>query len=193
MMNKIILKDSDILEGVDYSGKSTALDIMLRIHPYNYYTLEITPDERKRLHGLDSPERFKEFMKYNQKLYAKAVTDNNPCGVLFERLWPSTIAYHNMLLDKRLELDPEVNDQLLAMPVNRIILVTADESAIKRRMMKRPPAHKHESDPKYLCAVQDEYLRLLNYFHETMHIPFVVIDNSSDNVKDLENKLIKIF
>jgi thymidylate kinase len=181
----------NILEGIDYSGKTTAVNIIMKKFDYRHYVLNLSPEEKKQIHGLVPEDRLNAFNQLNKKLYSRVLSEhsNGTIHALIERCWPSTIAYHNILLKRHLEEEAEIQENMLAMKPDQIILITTDIDSVKRRMENRPPGNKYESDPKFLIDVQEEYVRLLNYTYEKMNIPFIIIKNSTDNLSDLEKSL----
>lgn len=181
----------NILEGVDYTAKTVSAGILTRKFGFKNYSLNVSFEEKLILNSLNIEDRFNRYFDLNMQLYNEVLKDQYEKNdkALIERLWPSTIVYHNVLLKKRLEDETCVFEKICSMRPDNIILLTATEEAIKRRMRKRQPSHQYESDIKLLLDVQNEYLRFLSWVQKEMNISLFVVDNSAEYVQDIEKSI----
>lgn len=176
------------VEGIDYSGKSTASEILKNDFGCKYFIA--SPEEKNRIHNLPAEERFWRFLELNEALYAKAMNGyKKGDNIIIERLWASTIAYHNVLLGKRLQENPDVFQRILKMKPDEYIFIETDIAGIKRRMQKSPPAHIYEDDAYFLMDVQKELRRVVDFAYEKMRISFLRVENINDDAFILKKNL----
>ena len=100
---------------------------------------------------------------------------------LLDRFWISVIAYHNVILGRRLE--SEIDASVITLP-NYTVLLLADQESIQQRMMHRSPRHRYETDTGFLLDVQREFLRVID-------AKTLVIDTSKQTIDNVVNKVME--
>lgn len=172
-------------EGTCYAGKTTVARLLSEKIPAIYGPRVASGWEKEEQEIHKSPKPLARFSFFMKEIVARSGQVNRmleQADVVLDRYLLSVFAYHNIIVGKRLEVETDVN--ALRQP-DCTILLTVDETALKRRMKDRPPRHRYESDPTFLSDVQREFLRLIDQ-EKT-----IVVDTSIRPAEEIVNVIIR--
>ena len=172
-----------VFDGIDRAGKTTLS---------KHITEEINATYFGKLPNMnyinqisDPLERFKHCWEQNKIRSKEIIKSLKKRHVISDRYFLSTLAFHNILTEKRLEETVDIYD--LYQP-DITFLITADRQAIEKRFEQRPAEHKYEKDIDFLMKVQEEFKRLIEIYNNIKQNT-TIIDTSNETIYDSLQKI----
>lgn len=147
-------------EGIDYAGKTSVAKIVAEKFRIIYGPRVANRYAKEEVEIHKNPDHLARFAFFMEEIAARSeeICQILPHeSVIVDRYLLSVIAYHNIIIGKHLEEETDIDR---VRPVDFTILVTVEETVLRKRMTDRPPRHPYESDPLFLLCVQEEFLRL---------------------------------
>jgi len=141
--------------------------------------------EKKEKEIHKNPDHFARFSFFIREIFARSNQIDqilNQTDVVLDRYLLSVFAYHNVIINRWLEIETDIS--AIRQP-NYTILLIVNEMALKKRMRIRPPRHYYESDLTFLLNVQREFLRLID------RKKTIIINTSNQPAKGIANTIIK--
>lgn len=149
-------------EGINYVGKTSVAKMVGTQIGVLCGPQVATKYVRKEEEIHKNPDHLARFAFFVEEIVARSEQIRQTLtreSVILDRYLLSVLAYHNVIVGRRLEEETDTNK--IHKP-DITFLLTVDEVTLRNRMVMRPPQHPYESDPAFLLRVQEEFLRLID-------------------------------
>ena len=188
-----------VIDGIDYAGKTNALKRVEinngldtpDIQKYDGIPKEMGDKTKYNRDNTDPRSRFSFYLGTNKQFSKRIEAETEINNSIVVRYSLSTTAYHNMMIQESEGTNPHLEEivkkENFLIP-NITFVVTLSKDDLEKRMMKRPPQHKHESDANKLMTVQNEFKRLSEQKYKSTFGKVVIIE-SEKNKADTVHKI----
>jgi len=174
-----------VVEGVDFAGKSTALDYLKTRVNAEFLAPKIkSPTDNYE-------DRFYFFLNFNIEEQSLIEKHLNSGSVILDRYVTSTLAYHNIkAIEEKKPKFHEREDVIQKLSEIKkpdlTLFITASYEEIVSRMKIRGASHSWESDAEYLFQVQSEFKDLIS---TGAFSRYAITIDTSDTIEETREKL----